>query len=189
MASLGLSVSAALLGLLFLTALTLSLQWSSAPVRVLHPALSTAFHRSISIRSTKIFISDVNIDPTGQTVALKIYNRGSSSFRSIDVARASDLILYYVAVDGSPRVIRLAYDPDLSARYTWRVENLTTNGELGEALNPSNPPALTKGSWDPYEELEAKLYLDPPLDPSQPMTIVFASPNGFTSQYSSQGGG
>ncbi len=184
MASLGVVASTALVGALLLVALPLILYWSSAPAVVLHPAINSWYYRSLNLRATKVVIDEVVV-VSNDTITLDVSNRGSTSFKASNID-LFDLIVRYVDVNGVVRIVRLVYDPDLSSPCTWCVTEVQTDGVAGEAINPMNPPYLSKGMWDPCEDLAITLYLDPPMNSSQPFTLVFSTPNGFVASY---GGG
>ena len=180
MASLGIVASTALMGALILLALPLILHWSSAPAIVLHPAISSWAHRSLSLRATKVVIEDVTVIDSN-TLSMKASNKGGTSFKVSDIA-FFDLIVRYVDSEGSTHMVRLAYDP-YGGPCTWRVLEVQTGGALGEAINPMDPPYLSKGMWDPCEDLVIELYLDTSMDTTEPLTLVFSTPNGFVASY------
>jgi len=41
-----------------------------------------------------------------------------------------------------------------------------------------DPPYLTRGMWDPMEELELTIYTGHAVDSSQPFVVVISTPNG-----------
>ncbi len=50
-------------------------------------------------------------------------------------------------------IIRVPFDRLSIGEEEWRVMVVSTNGVMGEVLNPIEPTHASSGRWDPLEEL------------------------------------
>lgn len=158
-------------------------QWSymmQTGIRMYNEALET-FKHSISLEKTDIRVLDVT-PQSNTTIYVKIKNVGSYPIPVAQFDMSEVFVIGTLVNHTCSTVIRVPFDQFSIRDEGWRILSVSTNGVVGEVLNPINLPYASSGKWDPTEELFIIISLsnEHALNLTYPVNIVFVTPNGVS---------
>jgi len=181
-ASLGIVVVVALIGVAFFTLSSTIYDWFFTPVLDIQSSVTCQNDRLLDLQLTEVYIKEVNIVNDSSAIVVAC-NSGQISFAA-SKKDLFDLIVRYTDLNGAIRSYRLTYDAYVSEPSGWRIVDAYTTGKSFELLNPMDFPVLSKGMWDPSEEVELELWFNVPMNVTLGLTVVFTLPNGYTTMAS-----
>ncbi|MCS7135794.1 MAG: hypothetical protein RMJ14_04410 [Nitrososphaerota archaeon] len=178
MSSFGTLITASVL---LITAVLILGQWSymmRVGIEMYNEGLEAIKH-SISLERTAIRILEV-VPQNNTTIYVKIKNVGSYSIPVAQFDMAEIFVIGTLVNHTYPTVIRIPFDQLSTKEEGWRVLSISTNGVVGEVLNPIDLSSASSGRWDPSEELLIMTYMSGrhALNLTYPVNVVFVAPNG-----------
>lgn len=138
-----------------------------------------ALRHNISLERTVIKIIDIT-PQSNIIIYVKVKNAGSNSIPATQFNKMEVFIIGTLLNHTNPTVIRVPFDQLSIKEEGWRVISVSTNGIVGEVLNPINLPYVSSGKWDPLEELTILITLSDKhaLNLTHPVSAVLVTPNG-----------